>query len=132
MGMEIQNVNPEVRVPAGEYYLGDPCYAVPDEHWMALLESCDYFNDPVGKVAGHEVLAFHTAHGDGTYQDDDGNKYPVDAGLIGLVPVGLTDETTRGEMERAGCSRLVTFSRPVLCRQNNGLLVFGPIEIETD
>lgn len=81
-----------VMVPKGKYFLGDPCYAVPDRHWMNLLTSCDFFRDtPIGEVDGHKVLGFSTAHGDGCYEDQFENEYPVDAGMIGLVPEALID-----------------------------------------
>ena len=46
--MKISKV--EVEVPAGKYILGDPCYAVPDSEWMELLESCEFFNSPIGTI----------------------------------------------------------------------------------
>ena len=74
-----------VYVPAGKYVIGDPCYTVPDADWHKLLESCDYFNRPIGISGGFEVLAFPTKYGDGVYRDQVGRKYPVDAGLIGCI-----------------------------------------------
>ena len=47
-------------VPAGAYFLGDPCYAVPGGAWDALLQTCDVFTTPVGTVLGHDVLAFRS------------------------------------------------------------------------
>jgi len=73
-----------VVVPKGAYILGDPCYVVPNADWGALLASCNYFNEPVGSVGDFKVLAFGTKWGDGCYPDNKGNKYGVDAGLIGL------------------------------------------------
>ena len=29
------------KVPAGSYFLGDPCYAVPSHLWNELLDSCE-------------------------------------------------------------------------------------------
>jgi hypothetical protein len=129
--MNIIKTNAVVEVPAGSYYLGDPCYTVPDRLWGEVLESCDYFSDPVGVVRGHHVLAFSTKYGDGTYHDEAGNSYPVDAGLIGLVPVALVEEQEKGEVERSKCSRIVTFTKPVQCWADDGTLHFGNITIET-
>jgi len=37
------------------------------------------------------MWAGSTAHGDGTYNDQFGNEYPVDAGLIGIMPIEMCD-----------------------------------------
>lgn len=127
--MQISNV--EVTVPAGQYVLGDPCYAVPDEHWLPLLETCQYFRNPIGTVkAGSrvfEVLGFGTRWGDGCYAGSNGKEYPVDAGLIGLVPIELVDNVSDHY------DNIVTFNRDTVCRADeDGKLHFGSIMIDTD
>lgn len=118
-----------VVVPAGTYVLGDPCYSVPDEHWDALLESCDYFMDvPVGHVNGFDVLGFSTKYGDGTYKGSDGKSYPVDAGMIGLVPIEFAVDKDGASDGRS----VVTFNHPTTCTVNDGVLKFGSIVIDTD
>jgi len=131
----METVNATVRVQAGTYVLGDPCYAVPHELWDDLLRSCGYFIDsPVGTVtkdgAQYHILGFGTKWGDGVYLDQRGAQYPVDAGLIGLVPVGLVDI----EQVKAQGLHLVVFDKPVLCSRNDdtGVLTFGSYRIETD
>jgi hypothetical protein len=114
-------------VPPGTYYLGDPCYTVPNELWQELLESCDYFDTPEGTVYGYTVIAFGTAHGDGVYSDRAGNFYPVDAGLIGLVPVGLAGDVVRDDLVRK-----IQIDHPTICSSFDGVLKFGHIEINTD
>lgn len=137
--MKISKV--EVEVPAGKYILGDPCYAVPDSEWMELLESCDYFNTPIGTIRRNgysettgafkpfKVVAFNTRWGDGCYEGTDGCMYPVDAGLIGLVPIELVGT----EELRSDLCTVVTFTTPVKCSSNgDGKLRFGSITIDTD
>jgi hypothetical protein len=83
-----------VRVPAGRYYLGDPCHVIDSQDdWMELLETCNFFQgSPIGTLKGHQVLAFGTAYGDGSYDDKyTGKIVGVDAGIIGLVPEALMD-----------------------------------------
>lgn len=137
--MKISKV--EVEVPAGRYVLGDPCYAVPDSEWMELLESCEFFNSPIGTIRRSpkegtfnvmetfKVVAFGTRWGDGCYRGTDGNSYPVDAGLIGLVPVEAVDmDTLRDDL----CT-VVTFDKPIKCgTDGEGKLRFGHITIDTD
>lgn len=126
----------EVEVPAGQYILGDPCYAVPDSEWMELLESCDYFDNPIGKITRHDksyyrIVAFSTRWGDGCYDGTDGNMYPVDAGLIGLVPVELLGSDVHNL--RGDLSKIVTFDKPTKCSTDgSGKLRFGHITIDTD
>ena len=116
----------KVIVPPGKYVLGDPCYVVPQEDWQPLLESCDYFNLPVGLCKGFQVLAFSTKYGDGTYADNKRRHYPVDAGLIGLVPWAYAENVN------PEYSHIVEFSFNTVCSRNtDGTLTFGAISIET-
>jgi hypothetical protein len=123
--MQITKV--EVTVPAGQYVLGDPCYAVPYEDWDGLLTSCDFFRNPIGSVGAFKVLAFGTQWGDGCYAGSNGKEYPVDAGLIGLVPIELVEDLTEHH------DNIVTFNKSTVCSTNgDGKLRFGHIVIDTD
>jgi hypothetical protein len=120
-----------VIVPAGKYVLGDPCYSVPGHLWGDLLDSCGLFGldeggSSVGFVAGHHVLGFGTAYGDGMYKGSDGHSYGVDAGMIGLVPY----ELAVGQ-EWGGLSRVVEFTENTVCTNQGGLMRFGDIVIDT-
>jgi hypothetical protein len=127
--MKITSAFYKVTAPEGEYFVGDPCYAVPNEQWDELLESCDYFNSPIGRAGEYEVLAFSTQYGDGTYGDTAGYTYSVDSGMIGITPMAMTTKT-REELERLG--RIVNFERPVLASNHrDGRIVFSGIEIDT-
>lgn len=119
-----------VTMPAGTYYVGDPCYSVPDERWMEYLEAAR-FDQPEGRryllahLDGHPVLGIGTAYGDGEYPGSDGKYYPVDAGLIGLVPVEVGIEDPFGV-------NTVTFDEPFECSyKDKGTIVLGHIKIET-
>jgi hypothetical protein len=130
--MRIKSV--DVVVPAGQYVLGDPCYAVPDENWDELLESCNYFENPVGYIRLDDfhmnktfILGFPTRWGDGQYKGSNGMSYPVDAGLIGLVPVDIAKDL------ESHYQNIVTFTKDTICSHDgSGRLVFGGISIETD
>lgn len=129
--MEIVATHHEVIVQSGKYFLGDPCYAVPDELWHDLLESCSFFNTPIGTAGKHKVLGFGTAYGDGEYTDQYGNEFPVDAGLIGLVPEELVDtEHLKQYGDLPGL--WVTFNGPTKCKSDGKVLVFGKHRIDTD
>lgn len=112
-------------MPAGTYYVGDPCYAI-ETKWQEILRQTDFFKNPVGTINGKKVLAFGTAFGDGEYIDDEGRKYGVDAGLIGLVPVEVAEKT-----HALKYMHKLNFSIPIVCTNNGGMMRFGDIVIDT-
>lgn len=116
-----------VTMPPGEYFVGDPCYAVREADWMPWLEAADYINEStylLADVQGRPVLGIGTANGDGTYRGSDGNVYGVDAGMIGVVPV---------EVAQSGCkSPRVTFDVPFDCTYDDGEIRIGRIVIDTN
>jgi hypothetical protein len=126
--IKIEPCEVQVVVPAGKYYLCDPCYSVPDNYWMTLLQTCEFFDEPIGTITIDEhvysVLGFRTAYGDGLYSDQYGNSYPVDAGLIGLTPVSLGKYP--GDL-----GQLVEFKKNTICTNNNGDMRFGEYRINT-
>jgi hypothetical protein len=121
-----------VTVPAGRYFLGDPCYAVPDESWDALLGTCGGFLDaPVGMTGLHQVLGFLTRWGDGRYRDHEGHAYLVDSGVIGLTPEAVySRRPDAATLENAG--RITEFGQAVTATAIGGQLQFGWLRIETD
>lgn len=126
----------ETTVPAGTYYFGDPCYAVPDQFWMDLLDHCDFFSDTlVGTVNDFTVYSARTMYGDGLYFDNLGREFPVDAGMIGLTPVALTELDTEafkdGKLEVFG-SHLITLTEPTaFLSDGNGKIILGDVVIQT-
>jgi len=145
-----------ILVEAGDYWLGDPCYSFNgprEDEWIKWLEAADYTNNQKvlhAKVPNTEfsVLGFGTAYGDGYYAGSDGNNYAVDAGLIGLVPVGYTNDeipTYQDGSKRPICTR-VSFKEDTECwieytenlrspdswaRLTKWVLHFGAITIDT-
>jgi hypothetical protein len=118
-------------MPAGRYYVGDPCYGVPTDRWMEWLEAADYLDEPkilLAELDGKPVIGVGTAYGDGEYPGSDGNRYPVDAGLIGAVPAELVKEEKPFGME------LVIFQEAFEVRyeEENGTICLGALEIQTD
>lgn len=151
---ELQQHRPTwtVTVEPGEYFLGDPCYVYSHstETWMELLNSTVregtpdghsfFYATPVGKAKDTEVLAFDTHWGDGSYPDQFGTCYAVDAGMIGLTPVSLIEfdeskgqtlEKKRAELEDLG--KFVSFDHPTVCSvDEKGSMRFGHYRIHTD
>lgn len=125
-----------VTVPAGRYVVGDPCYAIADDAWDAWLEAADYQQLNQGKtileakVDGHLCVGVTTKYGDGEYCDQYGRSYPVDAGLIGLVPC----QVATADVVEDKNSVVLEFSEPVECWYDDetGVIHLGDIEIDTD
>ena len=121
----------------GEYWIGDPCYAVKDENWNELCDNTGCFglelekfppNWQSGLFKYNDQLCFtyKTKYGDGTYYDNKGNEYGVDAGLIGIMPIECCD----GDSMYGGVKH--NFYGEFQVWENNGKFYFGSIEIDTD
>lgn len=122
-----------VTMPAGTYYIGDLCYVMHVE-WNEVCEL--FFQDRSdhgcneGKFTlndGRSFVSFNTRYGDGTYRDQNGDAYYVDAGLIGCIRV----DDIREDVPSSG-RNIVTFDTEFLCSASRGLLKFGHIMIDTD
>ena len=67
-----------------QYYLGDPCYVIPDAEWDDFCKIMRYdgedfeYKDETCRVIG-------------TGGDGDFGGLSVDAGIIGVIPVSLCD-----------------------------------------
>ncbi len=123
-----------VTLPAGKYYIGDPCYAF-DESWGNILDETDFFNKEGATIGMFPVFAASTAHGDGAYYDQDRCEYPVDAGMIGAMPLEcllLDNKLTEEKIVNEKFGRIIEFEGPFSCYSEKGTIVIGHIEIETD
>ena len=112
------------KLPAGKYYIGDPCYVIDD--WDQFCNR--WFSEDPGifDFDGYDVCVFNTQYGDGLYPTDDGSMLPVDAGIIGAIPVVLM---TRGGEEDG---MVVTFDEPFSCGYDSeGTLEFGHVTVKT-
>lgn len=123
-------------VPSGKYWLGDPCYVIKDSHWLKFCNEYSFgdteSNTYINLDETTKVLAFSTYHGDGCYLDQHGNSYPVDAGMIGLVPWEYTQKfTEKDSTEYLSLSNVVEFTEDTLCFTADGILTFGNYIIDT-
>lgn len=84
------------QMPAGRYYIGDPCYVFKDG-WSKILGKTNYLNGPYPDDIKDKIWAHGTMYGDGGYFDQYGFEYGVDAGLIGVVHESLV-EGRQGKM----------------------------------
>ena len=114
-------------IPAGTYYVGDPCYVFNNsgkaDSWMKIIEISDCFDIPHIEFKDKPVIAFGTSDeshfvkfGDGVY-----NGFCVDSGLIGIVDISLIEEGSAFFNESFDRDKhTVTFDKPFDFEWDNG------------
>jgi predicted DNA-binding WGR domain protein len=77
-------------MPAGKYYIGDPCYIISKDdcgwwlNYVDIILSRNY--DGLAKLDGITAWSSETNYGDGCYlSNEEDQKYYVDSGTIGIV-----------------------------------------------
>tara|TARA_Y100000739_G_C20197169_1_gene279378 strand:+ start:77 stop:532 length:456 start_codon:yes stop_codon:yes gene_type:complete len=83
------------RLPAGKYYVGDPCYVIPDERWSTFCKAKYTDSNKPPKVGvfwlpeGTKYANFDTKYGDGLYESSGKTEqmFYVDSGSIACIPV---------------------------------------------
>lgn len=75
---------------AGDYYIGDPCYAIDENLWQQfcdmILDDDILKNGCIIEFQGHKCFVCATNWGDGAYYDQLGREFGVDAGILGAIP----------------------------------------------
>jgi len=109
----------------GTYYVGDLCYVMHPQ-WrevcnLMFATGDNSVLDGEFNLANGVRFALHsTAYGDGTYQDQEGRDYPVDAGLIGCIRV---EDVYDPEWYLAGVQTVV-FDKQFELVYNDGIISF--------
>ena len=131
-------------MPAGKYYVGDLCYVMHDEwdevcHLMFHGRNDHGCNDGEFRLKdGRKFATYGTKFGDGEYGDQLGNRYGVDAGLIGCILLDDIDLksgdnfTTGGAIVEFAAPFYTSGGRDGLGRDWDGVIKIGHLEIETD
>jgi hypothetical protein len=132
-------------LPAGFYFCGDPCYVVSNgDLWLEFLGET-FFEKNVETARGMTIWAGNTMYGDGEYTDNEGFRYGVDAGLIGIVSMEdvkkMADEETLDHLkyifendEKSFIGRVVKFEKEftvIFDAKDDPTHVFGYLEINT-
>lgn len=127
-------------MPAGKYWIGDPCYVFPhdgpmENKWDELLNEVDFFETlsygeiDDGKI---KVWAASTAYGDGHYISSNDKAFPVDAGLIGIVPLETVQYLDKKDCDLDYCGLFIEFKESFVVMSKNGYFTFGNIVIDTE
>lgn len=119
-----------IKLAAGKWYIGDLCYVLGnrwDEFCNLTIDGNNVKEGAFTMADGTQFITFGTAYGDGTYLDQEGNEYPVDAGLIGCVLADKVDSDARLDL-----GKVHVFENDVWAHSDGKVLTFGHIEIDTD
>jgi hypothetical protein len=124
--------------PAGKYYVGDPCYAVKDENWNALCDQTHTFGNEDKEISptdynwtglfrynDKDCFTDDTKYGDGSFYDNYGHEFGVDAGLIGIMPLEVCD----GDSMEGG--QIIEFTLDFEVWAEDGDFHFGNVVIQT-
>ena len=114
---------PTGQLPAGVYWIGDLSYVIDDffDQGLSKLEGVHRNQE------GQSFAIYYTAHGDGIFDDNDGDDYGSDAANIGCIPIDAIDQVS-------DLGHLVRFHSPFVCRwiEKGGFICFGDLAIKTD
>ena len=117
---------------AGKYYIGDLCYVMHpewDEFCSLTINGHRVLDGEFNLKDGRRFATFTTKWGDGTYKDEQGRSYSVDAGLIGCICV---DDITPSELENLKDGHVVEFVQDFTTFSAGGIIRIGSVCIDTD
>jgi len=104
----------------GRYYIGDPCYIIPDDQWDEFVEAtflpynqakAQQYGDHCDSVfhwRGGQELVIWSNGGDGTWTFDGvktqngANSFGVDAGIFCIIDLDKLPDAPRMEASRVG------------------------------
>jgi hypothetical protein len=120
-----------MRFKAGNYYVGDISYVLPDSDYELILEESNFFNLKTshqwnGKYHGYPIFVGSASYGDGVYEDNYDRQYYVDAGIIGIISVDALVNKSNFEL-----GNLIEFENDFQVSYDNGIFRFGDIVIDT-
>ena len=117
---------------AGKYYIGDLCYVMHpewDEFCSLTINGHNVLDGEFNLKDGTRFATFTTKWGDGTYRDEQGREYGVDAGLIGCIRV---DDIAPSELANIKDGHVVEFVQDFSTFSAGGIIRIGSVCIDTD
>ena len=126
-------------MPAGVYYVGDLCYVMSDVEWREFcsitIQGNRCLDGEFTMPDGRRFATYGTAWGDGLYQDNHGNQYSVDAGLIGCILLSDIKADKYDIRELGTVIEITEDFRTSGGRGDpdwDGVIQIGPLRIETN
>lgn len=118
---------------AGKYYIGDLCYVMHDV-WREVCDltlSSNTVNEGEFTLkSGVKFAMYNTLYGDGTYPDQFGNEYGVDAGVIGCILIDDIDLTHKDNDINLGHTHF--FEKDFITTRIGGDIFIGNVCVSTD
>lgn len=121
-------------LPQGEYWVGDPCLALPHEDWKNLFLNSEQFpyNNMFGAMyKGKLIIGIEAERGDGRYTDNEGYVYTVDSGFVGFVPKIFIKKEENEERNLSRLGRFVDFKEEFQVSVNKHGIMYEKINIST-
>ena len=131
-------------MPAGKYWIGDPCYVFPhngpmENKWNELIDEVIFSENPYCELDGGEikVWAALTAYGSGVYLGSNDKMFYVDDGLnsaclLGIVPLETVKYFDRTDINLDELGLFIEFKEPFVVKSRGGQFQFGNIVIDTE
>ena len=116
---------------SGTYYIGDLCYVFGDDDWPEICEAIEESEDGYIEHKGFTMFFANTKYGDGTYTDQYGYDYSVDAGLIGAVAIKHLSEEFVRVINNNKLGQIHEFERSFTCSKDDGIIMIGKYIINT-
>lgn len=145
ISIDILRLKGPTSLPPGKYWVGDLCYVMAskwDEVCKLTLDGQDVLDGLFQLTDGTKFGFLCTAWGDGIYRDQHGNKYSVDAGLIGCI---LVSDIAEEDKELFDSGTVFDFDEPFTVRAEHhegrrfgmkshrpGILKICTVVIDTD
>ena len=122
-------------LPAGTYWIGDPCYPFPNTGpnsnlWHKFLDKNSCFG--YCELEEIQIWLAGTYHGDGRFYGG-GYCFPVDSALLGIMPISTVHFLNRTDIQLEDLGAFIEFVHPVQIEiTENGQFTFGHICIKTN
>ena len=106
----------------GKYFIGDICYALPDEVYDNVWGKKYKYEDGSYEAEGFAV--HRTAYGDGCYHGSDGVDYAVDAGVLGITKIDDDQRYDNSTLNDLGKIVEVRESISIMCTEPDCTFTF--------
>lgn len=121
------------KLPSGKYVVTDPSYVLNEIDYLEIrsqvLNEC-----ASGEIIDHngdKLIVFETYFGDDIYEDLNGNKYPVDDGMIAAIPLDMCNNEFLKDILENGFGQLIITDAQAVCFNDDGVITIGEISIDT-
>lgn len=117
-----------LKLPPGNYFIGDPEAVFQEETYESLLEATHNFETgDIETLNGTQIWGHATSFGAGTFEDQNGVEYETESGIIAAIPIELID-LPAGEEK----GLIIECPKGMVVEFNNGTFWLGPVCIKTN